>query len=128
LPLEQRKTVSTLRRRILIGLPASSAVAQTLRKPSNSVTTVLQNAFFSQRMISVTYQDVEGKKSYRVIEPQYFLLNHPSWYVLAFDIEKQAGRSFRVDRIVNAKLESSHFALRSAKLLMNDVDHFFSEV
>jgi predicted DNA-binding transcriptional regulator YafY len=128
LPLEQRKTVSDLRRRVLIGLPASNAVMRTLGKPSAMVMTVLQDAFFSRCSLSVSYQDVKGRKSERSIEPQYLLLNHPCWYLLSFDIEKQSGRCFRVDRIVSARLEPQSFSTRPAWLLMKDVDQYFNEV
>ncbi|MFY7942006.1 MAG: WYL domain-containing protein, partial [Burkholderiaceae bacterium] len=58
----------------------------------------------------------------------FLLLNHPVWYVLAFDQEKKAGRCFRLDRIEHAKVMDEHFRLRPATELMDEVSSYFSEV
>lgn len=128
LPLQQRKTVSALRRRILVGNQAAKHIKDTLQQPSALVVCALQDAFFLRRTLRICYVDQKGCRSLRQIEPHYLLLNWPIWYVLGFDLEKNASRTFRLDRIESAMMEETRFALKAAALLMPNVTEFFGEL
>ena len=128
LPPGQRHTVAALRRRILVGQPASLDVRQTLALRRGSAVAAVQDAFFAQGPLRLRYTDGAGAVSMRVVEPHYLLLNHPVWYVLAFDQVKQAGRCFRLDRVEHATAMEGHFRLRPASELMDEVASYFNEV
>ncbi len=89
----------------------------------------MQDAFLAQWPLRLRYVDEAGVVSERTVEPHYLLLNHPVWYVLAFDPGKQAGRCFRLDRIEQATVVmQGRFRLRPASELMDEVASYFSEV
>jgi predicted DNA-binding transcriptional regulator YafY len=127
-PVEQRRTVSALRTRVLVGTPASGHIAATLQTPAASVPPPLQDAFFMQRCVEIGYVDATGHPSLRWIEPQFLLFNLPVWYVLARDLQKNQGRTFRLDRIVSARIGHEVFEMVAAKDLMPEVDAYFRGV
>lgn len=45
------------------------------------------------------YQDRHGKPTHRTVEPNGLVYAGRSWYLVAWDVERQAWRSFRVDRM-----------------------------
>lgn len=105
--------IGGLRRRILVGRPASSAVLQgfSVRAPDDGD---LLTAFLELRLLRVHYRDVQGRDTERSIEPQLLLLNYPVWYVIGWDHTRGAVRSFRCDRIVAAGVGEESFKLRPA--------------
>lgn len=125
LPASQR---TDLRRRILVGAPASKAVVASLGRVRTAVLGPLQEAFFAREVLQVRYVDGGGGTTERTIEPQYLLLNQPAWYVLAYDRSRGAGRTLRLDRIERAQRGDESFAARSAESLMDDVGSFFQRV
>jgi predicted DNA-binding transcriptional regulator YafY len=125
LPEPQRKTIASLRRRVLIGAPASPTVRESLRDIRPGVAAALQRAFLSQTRLMLTYRDGAARATQREIEPHYLLLNHPAWYVLAFDCEKQAGRHFRLDRVEGVRESVERFALKPVERLLADVSTLF---
>lgn len=128
LPQEQRHAVASLRKRILVGQPAQTTVVNTLSTRRVATVAPVQDAFLAQLCLNLTYMDGVGVLSQRTVEPHYLLLNHPVWYVLAFDLGKQAGRCFRLDRIQDASVAKDHFRLKPAAALMAEVGVYFNEV
>ena len=59
------------------------------------------------------------KKTIRVIEPQYILLNWPILYALAWDKLRLSPRVFRIDRIQKARICGSIFHLRDKEIFTN---------
>ncbi len=55
--------------------------------------------------------------SVRRIEPHGLLVKAPVWYVLARDVEKQAPRMFRMDRVSRPRLLESRRFLPSASVV-----------
>ena len=49
------------------------------------------------------YTDRKGAVTQRRVEPHGIYVEVPVWYVLAVDIDKQARRMFRMDRIANPR-------------------------
>jgi predicted DNA-binding transcriptional regulator YafY len=106
--------ISSLRSRILIGNAASTSVLQTFSGLDDTVSDAVLTGFLEQRIVEMSYRDVEGRLSNRRIEPQLLLLNAPVWYVIAWDHGREAVRSFRCDRIQEASVAGESFFLRPA--------------
>lgn len=103
--------IAGLRSRILVGKAASAAVLQSFVPPPPSGGDLLA-AFLEARLLTIGYEDVQGRRSERLIEPQFLLLNYPVWYVIAWDHARDASRSFRCDRIRKAEAMPQTFRLR----------------
>ncbi len=69
-------------------------------------------AFVAQRLLSLRYQDGQARASERRVEPQVLLLAWPAWYLIAWDLDRAAVRTFRLDRIRQAHALPDRFRLR----------------
>ena len=98
----QRRAMRNLERRILIGRPASAAVVTTVGAINTALLSVFERCFTGSREMEVDYVDWHGARSSRRIECVAVMLHEPVWYVLAWDLDKDAPRVFRMDRIVHA--------------------------
>ena len=101
--------VKRIKSRVLIGTTASTAVQGTVAPSGNRVIQTLHQSFLNQNSTVIRYKDEGGNTTTREIEAHYLLLNYPVWYVLAFDYLRSAPRTFRCDRIVEAKVSATHF-------------------
>jgi predicted DNA-binding transcriptional regulator YafY len=124
-PPGHRRAISRLRSRILVGAPASTAVASTWRSPRTKVVGALQDAFFERVVVGFDYVDGDGRRSRRVAEPQALLLNPPVWYALCWDRHREAGRAFRLDRIEAITPTAEAFTERPLDRLHDELDRFF---
>ncbi|MGC8485152.1 MAG: helix-turn-helix transcriptional regulator [Candidatus Baltobacteraceae bacterium] len=85
--------------------------------PSVERLSLLRRAVWDDRTIALRYKDREGKLSDRSAEPYGLVSKAGVWYVIA---RTDAGfRSFRVDRIVEVRIEERHFQRDPAFLLEN---------
>ncbi|WP_209001747.1 helix-turn-helix transcriptional regulator [Stappia albiluteola] len=107
-----RERVDSLTRRIKIGPSASPAVLQGFVQPDSKTGEALCRAFLELRLLRFSYTDGEGSRSRRQVEPHYLLLSYPVWYLVAWDHERKAVRSFRLDRMHNGDILSEEFKLR----------------
>lgn len=94
-----RPKISSLRRRILVGEPASEAVVASFLPPQAKALAGIAEAFFNMKCVAIDYVDQNGATTSRDVEPQFLYLNVPVWYLLAWDRLRGAVRYFRVDRI-----------------------------
>jgi predicted DNA-binding transcriptional regulator YafY len=106
--------IRALRKRILVGQPASTAVMASFTPPPRALTGIAES-FFSMRCISITYADQNGVVTEREIEPHFLYLNLPAWYLLAWDKLRGAVRCFRVDRIKSVAPLAATFRLADPK-------------
>ncbi|MBL8298204.1 MAG: WYL domain-containing protein [Rhodanobacteraceae bacterium] len=106
--------IRALRKRILVGEPASAAVLASFSQPTRALPSIAQ-AFFNMRCIAITYADQNGVVTEREIEPHFLYLNVPVWYLLVWDKLRGAVRYFRVDRIRAATPTNSAFRLADPK-------------
>jgi len=106
-----QQKVRVLRKRILIGKPASPRVAATFQRPPRAQLAGIGEAFFEQRCVSIQYVDERGNTTSRDVEPQFLYLSFPLWYLLAWDRLRNAIRYFRVDRIRSANMLETTFRL-----------------
>ncbi|WP_137157226.1 WYL domain-containing protein [Rhizobium sp. FKL33] len=107
--------IAGLRSRILIGGSASAAVLESFSPLGPEISEALLTGFLEQRRVRLFYRDVAGRLTEREVEPQWLLLNTPVWYVMGWDHKRQAVRSFRCDRILEAHLTDVPFTLRPAR-------------
>jgi predicted DNA-binding transcriptional regulator YafY len=114
----QARRILALRRRILVGAPASTQVLATHASPPASVARPLLDAFARQRNATIRYTDQLGQVTERDIELQCLYYNVPIWYALAWDHLREDVRFFRFDRISRAHLHGSEFRLRPASLFL----------
>ena len=90
--------IRALRKRILVGKPASSRVMASFAPPTRALP-MIADAFFNMRCVTITYADEKGVTTEREVEPHYLYLNVPVWYLLVWDKLRDAVRFFRIDRI-----------------------------
>jgi predicted DNA-binding transcriptional regulator YafY len=111
-----RARVRELRRvlaRIVIGAPASARLVSSMKEVEAGLLDVFERAFTLGVMLGFEYQDGDGQKSERRVEPQAMLVRAPLWYVMAWDTQKDAMRLFRMDRIHTARaIEDAPFVRR----------------
>jgi len=62
---------------------------------------VLENCVENRKQVSFRYKNVYGKESKRVVNPLVLHFKWYSWYLLAFDIDRQDYRTFKVVRMEN---------------------------
>jgi predicted DNA-binding transcriptional regulator YafY len=126
-PPEERLRVSRLRRRILHAPLASHRVTESLTSPRPAVLGPVQDGFFAQRAIEITYGTARERTT-RVVEPHYLLLSWPAWYLLVWDHLRDAIRTLRLDRIESARLTDRTFQLRDADSMMLVARDLFAPV
>ncbi|MFG6508124.1 helix-turn-helix transcriptional regulator [Sulfitobacter sp. S45] len=110
---ELKGRIDTLKSRVWIGQTASIAVYGTLASAEPKAMSPLNEAFLLSRKLTIEYQREDGRQSARLIEPHFFFLSYPVWYVLAWDHLRAATRTFRIDRIKSAELSEDSFMPRS---------------
>jgi predicted DNA-binding transcriptional regulator YafY len=109
-----RTKITTLRKRILVGQPASEQVLASFAPPRSGALSRIGEAFFGMRCISIDYVDQHGVTTSRAIEPQFLYLSVPVWYVLAWDRLRGAIRYFRIDRVKSVRMLEESFRLADA--------------
>lgn len=112
----QARRILALRKRILVGAPASAEVLATYTTPQPSVARQLLDAFVRQRLTRIRYTDQQGNVSERDLELQCLYYNVPVWYALAWDGLRDDIRFFRFDRISKVELLNFEFRLRPGSL------------
>ena len=66
--------------------------------------------------------DVAGKTSTRDVNPHGLLVQVPLWYLIAYDLDKDAPRTFRLDRISGAvAYETLRFEPLDPRELIKDI-------
>jgi predicted DNA-binding transcriptional regulator YafY len=108
----QQARIRSLRRRILLGAPASARVRQSYASPDPASLREIKSAFFEMKRLRIDYIDESGRRTGREIEPQLLYLNVPVWYLLAWDLTRDDVRFFRIDRIHRAERRDLSFRIR----------------
>lgn len=103
--------IRSLRKRILVGQPASQQVLASFSPPERGALAGVAEAFFNRRCLAIDYVDQKGRTTSRVVEPQFLYLSVPVWYLLVWDRLRGAIRSFRADRIISVTPLEASFRL-----------------
>ncbi len=117
----QTSRIRGLRRRVITGGPASSAVRAGYVVPSPAVTRPLLEAFIARRPLDIGYRDRGGTPSARSIEVHHLYYSLPVWYALAWDRLRGDIRAFRIDRIATATVAAGSFTLRPPEQFVDEV-------
>jgi predicted DNA-binding transcriptional regulator YafY len=106
--------IDQLRRRIRVATPlaAETRVTQQHKKQSEN-RPLIHHAFLLMQTLAFSYVDADQKISQRLAEPQYLIYAWPLWYVLAWDLERKAIRTFRVDRMNQISLPGQGFRMKA---------------
>ncbi|MBX2798167.1 MAG: WYL domain-containing protein [Myxococcales bacterium] len=99
LPRDRQQAIQRLQRRILIGVPSSERTVLTVGEIDDVVLSVFERCFTGARVMAFDYVDRSGVRSSRQIECIALVHHAPIWYVVAWDLDKDASRIFRLDRI-----------------------------
>lgn len=101
--------IRQLRKRILVGTPASADVLASYASPAQSTLPATVDGFFNLRCLKIAYVDGSGRRTEREIEPQFLYFSPPVWYLLAFDTLRNDVRYFRADRILKVATLTTTF-------------------
>ncbi|MEO0913598.1 MAG: WYL domain-containing protein [Pseudomonadota bacterium] len=112
---EMRQRIGALSSRIMVGQSASPAVLGTFSRPDSASTEALCRAFIELRQLRFGYTDGSGVATIRHGEPHYLMLNYPVWYLVCWDLDRAAIRSFRLDRMHSADISEVAFTPRRAE-------------
>ena len=70
--------------------------------PARTVPLAIQEAITARRVLRIDYQDRSGQVTVREVEPVVFAATRVQWYLLGWCRLRDAGRAFRLDRILAA--------------------------
>lgn len=73
--------------------------------PIEGLPPIIEQAVRAQTALRIRYKGSDGRESQRVVEPRKVTLREQATYLVAFCHLKQEERMFRVDRIVELRLE-----------------------
>ncbi len=101
LSADRQRAIQRLQRRILIGT-ASDQTKTSLGPVEDTLLSVFEHCFTDSREMDFDYIDRHGAPTSRRIECIALVLHFPAWYIVSWDLDKDASRVFRMDRISNA--------------------------
>lgn len=127
-PPHQREVIRQLRKRILVGDPASASVMSTYSTPSDRLTSMISESFFERRLIEIEYVSGDQEKTTRQVEPHFLLLSWPVWYLLCWDRLRGDIRVFRIDRIVKGQKLLEKIPHRNHEDFTLPIQRFFEAV
>jgi proteasome accessory factor BC len=110
-------SLSSARAKIVKALgqdPAEEGLAITTAKGDDSeIARVVSKAIAGRRLIALDYyKENEDEFTERTVEPYKLLNGQEGWYVHAYDLDKDAPRSYRLDRIREATVLDDRFEPR----------------
>lgn len=109
LPDLRRRQLRDLCARIVVGGRASPAVGASAGPVCPTLLDAFERCFREQVCLGFQYTDRLGATTQRRVEPHGIYVEVPVWYVLALDIDKDALRMFRMDRIANPRSLARRF-------------------
>jgi predicted DNA-binding transcriptional regulator YafY len=113
LPSDKLNDLRRLLDCLYIGTLSQQVNLSNIRAVDTSLLPEFETAFLNQCPLKFRYQDVNGKKSQRLVEPQAMLILPPLWYLVAWDPSRQDFRHFRMDRISDPEvIEGENFLRR----------------
>lgn len=83
-------------------------------KNRKEVFSILKDAILAQNVITFSYFNSSGEKSNRKIEPIKLLFKHKDWYLQGYCLEKEALRTFKINRIANIHITEERCVHKSS--------------
>lgn len=127
-PEQQRKSINELRKRILIGAPASTPVLSQFSKSSSEIWKDAITYFLEAKRVRIHYRDEKGQSTIREFDPQFLILNWPVWYFLGWDYLRNDVRFFRIDRIKKIESISALITRRARSLFLDAYESYFKNL
>lgn len=110
LPVRLRSRVETM---LAHTERATYATRQSAQQVDSGVLTLLAAAAGDREVLRFAYADHSGTASERRVEPYRLVNLGRRWYLVAFDVERDDWRTFRVDRIADARSVRHRFRARA---------------
>jgi predicted DNA-binding transcriptional regulator YafY len=107
LPAERVRELRRFMKRILVGDPVSPEAVLATSAVDTALLPAFEQAFSTSRVPRFDYVDREGRRSRRRVEPHGLLVRAPLWYIIAWDLSKDAPRIFRMERAPRALMDCS---------------------
>ena len=107
LPDQRRRRYESVLNRIVVGVPPDPELVSKSAQLNHEVFTGCERAVLGSFRLRIDYVDRTGRSSSRDLEPHGMLVQAPLWYLLAYDLGRQAPRSFRLDRILKASADET---------------------
>ena len=98
-----------LRARVEALQAATVALPNQVDAVDADVLVALAQACDGNERVAITYEDREGRASERRLEPYRLVATGRRWYLLAMDVDRRAWRTFRVDRVGEARRTGHRF-------------------
>ncbi len=129
LPETRRRKLRRLSERIFVGQPASRRLRASVGETVPTLLDTFERCFSEEVCLGFDYQDRKGARTRRRIEPHGIYVDIPVWYILAIDLDKDAARMFRMDRISNPRALRQGFSPSSDVLeaFLDDLRWGFGE-
>jgi proteasome accessory factor BC len=110
-------SLASARQKIVTALgqdPAEEGLQITTAKGDDSeVARVASSAIARKRLLTIEYyKENEDQFTERTVEPYKLMNGQEGWYIHVFDLEKDAPRSYRLDRIREATVQDEKFEPR----------------
>ncbi|KAB2349098.1 helix-turn-helix transcriptional regulator [Actinomadura rudentiformis] len=105
---------SRLRHRVGALSAATVPVAADAGRPSVNPQdlTVLAAAATNHERLRFRYEAADGGETRRLVEPYHLVPAHQRWYLVAYDVERDGWRIFRVDRVQEPRPIGQRYAPR----------------
>ncbi len=103
LPEQRRRNLRRLAERIIVAGTASENIRASMGETVPTLLSAFERCFSEGRCLGFDYQDRKGARTRRRIEPHGIFVDVPVWYIVALDLDKDAIRMFRMDRISNPR-------------------------
>ncbi|WP_037607404.1 helix-turn-helix transcriptional regulator [Streptacidiphilus rugosus] len=112
--LTKLEQVLPSRLRYRVGALGSAVVTMTGGGPrvEPSVLTVLAGAIANHERVRFSYRAADGARTRRHIEPQRLVATGRRWYLVAWDLDRDDWRMFRVDRLLSPEATGGRAAPR----------------
>ncbi len=107
-PRPRARQLRALCRRVVVGNAASAIVRQGAASPPAELLGLFERAFTTGVCLSFEYKDRNGQVTRRNLEPHGLLVEPPVWYILSHDLDREAPRMFRMDRVSRPALLENH--------------------
>ncbi|MGV9410157.1 helix-turn-helix transcriptional regulator [Nocardia sp. NPDC003693] len=101
-----------LRRRVQVLGTATAVFTGNGPTADPEVLTPLAATITNRERVRFAYRDAAGTESRRNVEPIGLTTVHHRWYLVAYDLDRDAWRSFRVDRITAPQPTAARFTPR----------------
>ncbi|MCI9269701.1 MAG: YafY family transcriptional regulator [Dorea sp.] len=94
----------------------------------NSKFEIIKTAVIQCREIKIVYENTNGERSKRIIQPLKISYKSKEWYLKAFCMEKQDFRIFKLNRIVALELLENTFVPRIYQESKNNLQQTYPQI